>query len=127
MLGRLRLRAAQDVAERDQLPPPIRHLDADRRLPRDRGEDAHVGCRQRIRDVVREARDLGDLHTGRELDLVSRHGRPGDDAGQPGIHAVLEQRLFQLTSRLIEDPFAVVGATTEREELHRWFEVGARR
>ena len=54
--GLLRLGRGEDVAEGHELALLVRHLDADRAAARDRGEDAHVGRRHRVRDVVAEAR-----------------------------------------------------------------------
>ena len=67
----LRLGRGEHVAERDELALPVRHLDADRAAPRDRGEDAHVGRRHRVLDVVAQAGDPVDLHAGPELELVA--------------------------------------------------------
>ena len=49
----------------------VGHLDADRLAARDRRQDAHVGRRHRVGDVLVEARDPGHLHAGAELELVA--------------------------------------------------------
>ena len=67
-----------DVAERDEVRRVVRHLDADGLLARDRREDADLGRRERVREVVLERRDLRDLRPGRELELVARDARAGD-------------------------------------------------
>ena len=67
----------------------VRHLDADRLTAGDRGEDAHVGRRHRVGDVLVEARDPGDLHAGAELELVAGDGRADGHADEAGLDAVL--------------------------------------
>ena len=98
----LRLVRCQDVADGDEVALAVRHLDTDRRLPRDGCEDPHVGRRERIGDVVAEVRDLVDLHARGQLDLVARHGRPGHDPNQAGVHAVLLECVFERLARLRE-------------------------
>ena len=73
-----RRQVVEDVAERDEVRARVRHLDADRLLARDRREDADLGRRERVGEVVLEPRDLRDLRPGRELQLVARHARAGD-------------------------------------------------
>ena len=46
----------EDVAERDELRREVRHLDADRLLAGDRREDADLGRRERVGEVVLERR-----------------------------------------------------------------------
>ena len=75
VLRLLRLGAREDVAERHDRAHLVRHLDADRAAAGDRRQDANVVARHRVRDLLGEARDLVDLHAGRELELVARHGR----------------------------------------------------
>ena len=79
----------EDVAEGDELALPVRDLDADRAAPRDRGEDAHVGRRHRVRDVLGEARHPAHLHAGRELELVAGDGRPHGHADHRDVDPVL--------------------------------------
>ena len=49
----------------------VGHLDADGRAARDGGQDAHVGGRHRVGDVLVEAGDPGDLDPGAQLELVA--------------------------------------------------------
>ena len=56
--ARRRRDLAVDVAERDEVRGEVRHLDADCLLARDRREDADLGRRERVAEVVAE---LGDL------------------------------------------------------------------
>ena len=64
------------------------HLDADRRAAGDRREDAHVGRRHRVGDVLVEAGDPGDLDAGAELELVAGDRRADGHADEPGLDAV---------------------------------------
>ena len=91
----LRLRRHEQVAEGDELTGVVRHLDADRRLAGDRGEDAHVGGRHRVGDVLLQRRHPGDLHARAELELVARDRRADGHAGQRRVDPVLLQRLLQ--------------------------------
>ncbi len=81
--GRPRLLGVEDVAQGDQLAGPVRHLDADGRLARDRRQDAHVGRRHGVRDVLGQAGDPGHLDARAELELVAGHRR-ADPAARPG-------------------------------------------
>ncbi len=56
----------------------VRDLDADRLLARDRREDPDLGRRERVGEVVLQRRDLRDLRSGRELELVPGDARAGD-------------------------------------------------
>ncbi len=93
----------EDVAEGDELTDLVRHLDADGAATGDRGEDAHVGGRHRIGEVVGEAGDPVDLHPGCELELVAGHGRADGHADQVGVDAVLVERLFEHRAGLLGD------------------------
>ena len=57
----VRRRLLEDVAEVDDPPARVRHLDADGLLAGDRREDADVRRGQRVGEVVLELGDLGDL------------------------------------------------------------------
>ena len=81
-----------DVAERDDLRREVRHLDADRLLARDRREDADLGRRERVGEVVLERGDLRDLRPRRQLELVAGHARPGDLADDRRLDAEVRQR-----------------------------------
>ena len=93
---RVRPRRLEDVAQRDELAGPVRHLDADGRLARDGREDAHVGRRHGVGDVLGEAGDPGDLDAGAELDLVTGHRRAHPAPHEAGLDAVRGQRAHQL-------------------------------
>ena len=54
--ARRRGQVVVDVAERDDRRAEVRHLDADGLLAGDRREDAQLGRRQRVREVVAESR-----------------------------------------------------------------------
>ena len=71
----------------------VRHLDADRLLARDRGEDADLRRRQRVREVVLQARDLGDLRPRRQLELVADDPRAGDLPDHGRLDAEVRERL----------------------------------
>ena len=84
-----------DVAERDEVRREVRHLDADRLLARDRREDADLGRRERVGEVVLERGDLRDLRARRELELVARHARAGDLADERRVDAEVRERLHE--------------------------------
>ena len=81
-----------EVAERDEVRRAVRHLDADRLLARDRREDADLGRRERVGEVVAQRGDARDLRARGELQLVARHARARDRADQARLHAVLVER-----------------------------------
>ena len=76
--ARLAGHVVEDVAERDELRREVRHLDADRLLAGDRRQDADLGRRERVGEVVLQPRDLRDLRARRELQLVAHDARAGD-------------------------------------------------
>ena len=92
---RLRLRRRQQVAERDELTLVVRHLDPDRRTPRDRGQDPDVGGRHRVGDVLLQGGDPSDLDARAELELVAGDRRADRHADQHRVDAVLLERLLQ--------------------------------
>ena len=65
-----------DVAERDEVRREVRDLDADGLLAGDRREDADLGRRERVGEVVLERGDLRTFVSRRELQLVARDARP---------------------------------------------------
>ena len=81
----------EDVAERDEVRAQVRDLDADRLLAGDRREDADLGGRERVREVVLQLRDLPDLRARRELELVAGHARAGDLADHGRLDAEMRQ------------------------------------
>ena len=88
-------RVLEDVAEADDPPAGVGNLDADGLLAGDRREDADVGSRQGVREVVLELGDLGDLDPRREPQLVARDVRPGDRADDRRGDAEVAERLDQ--------------------------------
>ena len=64
-----------DVAQGDEVRREVRHLDAHGLLAGDRREDADLGRRERVGEVVLERRDLRDLRPRGELELVARDAR----------------------------------------------------
>ena len=64
----------------------------DRLLARDRCEDADLGRRERVAQVVLQARDLRHLRAGCELQLVAGHARAGDLSGHGRIDSELGER-----------------------------------
>src|SRR4029079_12698308 len=82
VLGVAGLLRAEDVPEGHDLAPRVGHLHAYRLAPGDRGQDAHVGGRHRVGDVLVQAGDPGDLHAGTELELVAGDGGTDHHADQ---------------------------------------------
>ena len=78
------LLGVEDVAQRDQLAGAVGHLDADGRLARDGGEDAHVGRRHGVGDVLGQAGHPGHLDPGAELELEAGDRRPDPGARRGG-------------------------------------------
>ena len=124
-LGRFRRR--EQVAERHELTLAVRHLDTDRRAAGDRSEDAHVGGRHRVGDVLLQARDPGDLDAETELELVASHGRADGHPDERGLDAVRRQRLLEHAAAGL-DLLAIDGLLARAvEERHRRQDPLARR
>ena len=83
----------EDVAEVDDLAPGVGDLDADRLLARDRRQDADLGRRERVGEVVLELGDLGHLHARREPQLVAGDVGAGDAADDLGVDAEVAEGL----------------------------------
>ena len=96
-----RRQLVEDVAERDDVRGEVRHLDADRLLAGDRREDADLGGRERVGEVVLERRDLADLRAGRELELVAGHARADDLADERRVDPEVGQRLQKRRRRAL--------------------------
>ncbi len=90
-----RLLGHEQIADGDQGAVDVRNLDADRLFARDRREDSHIGCGHRIRDVLLETRDAGDLHAGSQLVLEHRDRRADPDTDEAGLDVVLAERSFE--------------------------------
>ncbi len=100
--GPLGLGRGEDVAEGDDLAVGVGHLDADRLTTGDRRQDADVGRRHRVGDVLVEAGDPGDLHAGPELELVAGDRRADHHADELRLDAVLGERLLEDVARRLD-------------------------
>ncbi len=94
-------RVLEDVAELHDPPARVGDLDADGRLAGDRREDADVGRRQRVGEVVLELGDLAHLDAGREAQLEARDVRAGDGADDLRLDAEVPERLDQARRGLL--------------------------
>ena len=103
-----------DVAERHHPRREVRDLDADGLLARDRREDADLRRRERVREVVLEARDLRDLRAGRELQLVADDARARDGAHDRRVHAEVRERLDEHLRRALARIGCVVACRRAR-------------
>ncbi len=99
--SRRALGSAEDVAEADHLAVEVGHLDADRGLAGDRGEQPHRLRRHRVGDVAGQVGDLLDLHTGAELDLVAGDGRAAHVAGDGRVDVELLEHRHQAFDHLV--------------------------
>ena len=104
--------------ERDEVALPVRHLDTDGRAPRDRSEDAHIRRRHGVGDVLVEARDAGDLHSGGELELVPGDRRANGHPDEPRLDAVGGERRLEHPAGLLDQPLVDLlgGAPCEQVE-----------
>ena len=87
--------AAQDIPQCDQFTVRVGDLDADGLLAGDRTEDANIGARNRVGDVLAQRGDALDLDAWPELDLVARDGRAAHETGDRGVDAELLHDLRQ--------------------------------
>jgi hypothetical protein len=95
-------RIAQDVPEVDHAPDPVRDLDADRLLARDRRENPDVLGGERVGEVVAELGDLRHLDPGRQPQLVARHVRARDRADHLRLDVEVRERLDELDAALLD-------------------------
>ena len=86
---------AVDVAEGDHLALQVRDLDADRGLARDRGEDADLGRRQGVGQVVLHLADLAHLDAGGQLQLEAGDVRAADGPDDLRVDLEVGERLDQ--------------------------------
>ena len=119
--GLLGLGAAQDVTEGDQ-------ADGAGWAPRHRwrcgpGWGPGSGRRggQGVGDVVGQAGHPGHLHPRSQFDLVAGDGGAGDDPGQPGVDAVLDEGVLQVAGGLLQSALACFAPLrpAEREQVER--------
>ena len=96
--ARGRRQVVVDVPERDDLRAEVRDLDADRLLAGDRREDADLGRRQRVGEIVLQRGDLRHLRPGRELELVARDAGAGDLAHDRCRDTEVRERLDERVS-----------------------------
>ncbi len=115
--GAVGLLGLEDVAQGDELARPVRHLDADGRLARDGREDADVGRRHGVGDVLRQAGDARHLDTRAELYLVAGDGRAHPAADEARLDAVRGEGAHQLLPRRVD--LALVGAHLLRRVQQR--------
>ncbi len=90
----------EDVAEVHDPPAGVGHLDADRGLARDRGEDSDVGRRQRVGEVVLEPGDLRDLDPRRQPELVAGDVGTGHAPDHLRLDPEVAERLEQSLGNL---------------------------
>ena len=97
----VRRRALEDIAEVHDPPARVWNLDADRLLAGDRREDPDVGRRQRVREVVLQLRDLRDLRSGREPQLIAGDVRTGHASDHLGLDPEMAERLDERLGDLL--------------------------
>ena len=105
---------AQHVAEPDHLAVGVGHLDADRRLARDRGQDPDVVGGDRVGDVLGQRGDLLDLDRRAQLDLVAGDRRAAGEAGDLGV----DRELVEHAGDRLDH--GVVGAAAGAAAPARW-------
>ena len=119
VVGPLGLGRGEDVAEGDDLAVGVGHLDADGLATGDRGQDADVGRRHGVGDVLVQAGDAGHLHARAQLELVAGDGRAHHHADELGLDAVLGERVLEEpTGGLDGDLVDPLGAAA-LEDRHR--------
>ena len=91
----LRLGLLDHLAEADHLAGRVGHLDADRVLAGNRGDDPDARDAESDRQIVGEVGDLGQPEAGLELDLVLRDDRAGLDLDHLHLEAELREGLLE--------------------------------
>src|SRR5947207_12250759 len=92
----LKFSRLDQLSERDDLGVRIRDLDADGALPRNRRDDADALRAHCQREIVREIRDLPDLHASGGGNLELRHDRARRATDELALDAECAQRIHQL-------------------------------
>ena len=91
----LELGTAEHIPEINGRTVLVRHLDADRRLARNRCLDTDIRRSETHLDIVCERHDLRHLHTDLRLQLIARDGRTDGDIRNRDIDAEALQRLLE--------------------------------
>ena len=86
--GLVGLGRAQDVAHQHELALLVGHLDADGRAAGDGRQDADVGRRHGVGDVLVQVGDPGHLHARAQRQLVAGDGGADGHAHQAGVDPV---------------------------------------
>ncbi len=116
--GKLRLRSlelgtAEHIPEINGRTVLVRHLDADRRLARDRRLDTDIRRSETHLDIVCERHDLRHLHTDLRLQLIARDGRADGDVRNRDIDAEALQRFLE-RQRVLADLLSRIEVLTSR-------------
>lgn len=111
MAGHLGFRAREDITQSYESSLAVGYFDSDGGFTGYGDEQADIGGRQGIGDVVGKARNPIDFDAGSELDLVAGDSWARHDLGELGIDAVLTQRLFQFCGSVLEFLSALLAAT----------------
>ena len=92
-VGLLEFLGVEDAIHRDDARRGVGHLDADRALAGDGGDDTDADGSQTEGDVVLQVLDLGDAHALGRRDLVERDGRADGGADGTDLHAEVVEHL----------------------------------
>ncbi len=112
------------VAEPDHLPIGVRHLDAHRRLARDRGKQPDVVGGRGIGDVAGQRGDLLDLDARAEFDLVAGDRRSSGEAGDGRVDGELVQHAGDPSDHLLVGRRPGLRRGAELQHARRWELVG---
>ncbi|GBE24062.1 hypothetical protein BMS3Bbin02_00327 [bacterium BMS3Bbin02] len=117
--------SSQNVTQRHKLALAVRYLNTDRAPAGNGGENANVDRSQRVRNVLTQVRDFGNLDTGSQLDLVPRDGRTWHDAGKSGIDTVLGEDSLEILGSALKQLARLPDLITEVQQLDRRQSVSA--
>ena len=96
----VRRRLLEHVPETHDAPVGVGDLHTHGLLARYRSEDADVGRRQRVGEIVLQFGDVGHLRPRREPQLIARYVRASDRADHICLHVEVAERLEQARGRL---------------------------
>ena len=96
-----KLRRLHQIPKRHRRIFLIRHLDAHRRLPGDRGLDPDLRRCQAQLDIICQTDDLAHLHPLLRVELIAGHRGPAADVGHRDADAEVPEGLLQLDRRLL--------------------------